>query len=401
MARTFAKLGPGSRLSDYISLGVLARRFPRATVDRVLRQCGRADRRQRDLPAPMMVYYVIALALYMQVSYGEVLRCLLEGLRWLQDAHQRAPAPSRSGISRARIRLGAEPLRRLHDEVVRPIAAPGDRDSWYAGRRLVSLDGSVLDLADEPSNREAFGAPGASRGAAAYPQLRFVSLVENGTHVLFGSRLGPYAESEITLARQLLPALEKDMLCLADRNFFGYPLWKQARGTGADLLWRVKKNLRLPVERRLEDGSYLSRVYSSERDRRRQTNGIKVRVIEYRLEGAGNAEPLYRLLTSLLDEAAAPAPELAALYHQRWEIETALDELKTHLRGSKIVLRSKTPELVRQEFWGLLLAHFAIRDWMRQAADKGCRDPRRLSYVHALRVVRRKLAMAVAMPPSG
>jgi len=379
MARTLAKLAPGSRLSDYISLGVLARRFPRATVDRVLRQCGRADRRQRDLPAPMMVYYVIALALYMQVSYGEVLRCLLEGLRWLQDAHQRAPAPSRSGISRARIRLGAEPLRRLHDEVVRPIAAPGDRDSWYAGRRLVSLDGSVLDLADEPSNREAFGAPGASRGAAAYPQLRFVSLVENGTHVLFGSRLGPYAESEITLARQLLPALEKDMLCLADRNFFGYPLWKQARGTGADLLWRVKKNLRLPVERRLEDGSYLSRVYSSERDRRRQTNGIKVRVIEYRLEGAGNAEPLYRLLTSLLDEAAAPAPELAALYHQRWEIETALDELKTHLRGSKIVLRSKTPELVRQEFGGLLLAHFAIRDWMRQAADKGCRDPRRLS----------------------
>ena len=148
---------------------------------------------------------------------------------------------------------------------------------------------------------------------------------------------------------------------------------------GADLLWRVKKNLRLPVERRLEDGSYLSRVYSSERDRRRQTNGIKVRVIEYRLEGAGNAEPLYRLLTSLLDEAAAPAPELAALYPQRWEIKTALDELKTHLRGSKIVLRSKTPELVRQEFWGLLLAHFAIRDWMRQAADKGCRDPRRLS----------------------
>ena len=401
MARTLAKLPPGSRLSDYISLGVLARRFPRSTVDRVLRQSGRTDQRQRDLPAPMMVYYVIALALYMQVSYGEVLRCLLEGLRWLQDAHQRAPAPSRSGISRARIRLGAEPLRRLHDEVVRPIAAPGERDSWYAGRRLVSLDGSVLDLADEPSNREAFGAPGASRGAAAYPQLRFVSLVENGTHVLFGSRLGPYAESEITLARQLLPALRKDMLCLADRNFFGYPLWKQARATGADLLWRVKKNLRLPLERRLADGSYLSRVYSSERDRRRQTNGMEVRVIEYRLEGVDNAEPLYRLLTSLLDEAAAPAAELAALYHQRWEIETALDELKTHLRGSKIVLRSKTPELVRQEFWGLLLAHFAIRDLMRQAAAKGRRDPRRISYVHAVRVVRRKLAMAVAIPPSG
>lgn len=401
MARTLAKLPPGSRISDYISLGVLARRFPRSTVDRVLRQSGSADRRQRDLPAPMMVYYVIALALYMQVSYREVLRCLLEGLSWLQDVHQRPPAPSRSGISRARIRLGAEPLRRLHDEVVRPIADPADRGSWYEGRRLVSLDGSVLDLADEPGNRQAFGRPGASRGASAYPQLRFVSLVENGTHVLFGSRMGPCAESEIALARQLLPALGKDMLCLADRNFFGYPLWKQARGTGADLLWRVKKNLRLPVERRCADGSYLSRICSREQDRRRRINGIQVRVIEYRLEGTGNAEPLYRLLTSLLDPAAAPAPQLAALYHQRWEIETALDELKTHLRGSKIVLRSKTPELVRQEFWGLLLAHFAIRDLMQQAAGKGRRDPHRLSCVHAVRVVRRKLAMAVAIPPSG
>ena len=401
MARTLAQLPPGSRITDYISLGVLARRFPRSTVDRVLRQSGRADRRQRDLPAPVMVYYVIALALYMQVSYREVWRCLLEGLSWRRAAPQRPAAASRSGISRARIRLGAEPLRQLHDELVRPIAGPASRGSWYGGRRLVSLDGSVLDLADEPGNLQAFGRPGASRGASAYPQLRFVSLVENGTHVLFGSRMGACAESEIALARQLLPALKKDMLCLADRNFFSDSLWKQARGTGAHLLWRVKKNLRLPVERPLADGSYLSRIYSCERDRRRQTNGIKVRVIEYRLEGVENAEPLYRLLTTLLDPAAAPAPELAALYPQRWEIETAFDELKTHLRGSKIVLRSKTPELVRQEFWGLLLAHFAIRDLMQEAAHKGQQDPDQLSYVHAVRLVRRKLAIAVALPPSG
>ena len=401
MARTLAQLPPGSRITDYISLGVLARRFPRSTVDRVLRQSGRADRRQRDLPAPVMVYYVIALALYMQVSYREVWRCLLEGLSWLRAAPERPAAASRSGISRARIRLGAEPLRQLHDELVRPIAGPASRGSWYGGRRLVSLDGSVLDLADEPGNLQAFGRPGASRGASAYPQLRFVSLVENGTHVLFGSRMGACAESEIALARQLLPALKKDMLCLADRNFFSDSLWKQARGTGAHLLWRVKKNLRLPVERPLADGSYLSRIYSCERDRRRQTNGIKVRVIEYRLEGVENAEPLYRLLTTLLDPAAAPAPELAALYPQRWEIETAFDELKTHLRGSKIVLRSKTPELVRQEFWGLLLAHFAIRDLMQEAAHKGQQDPDQLSYVHAVRLVRRKLAIAVALPPSG
>jgi len=401
MARTLAELPPGSRITDYISLGVLARRFPRSTIERVLRQSGKTDRRQRSLPAPVMVYYVIALALYMQVSYREVLRCLLEGLSWLRDAQERPAAASRSGISRARMRLGVEPLRQLHDEIVRPIARSSSRGAWCGGRRLVSLDGSVLDVADEPGNRQAFGRPGASRGAGAYPQLRFVSLVENGTHVLFGSRMGPYAESEITLARQLLAALEKNMLCLADRNFFSYPLWKQARETGADLLWRGKKNLRLPVERRLADGSYLSRVYSCDRDRRRQINGIEVRVVEYRLQGVDKAEPFYRLLTSLLDSAAAPAPELAALYHERWEIETAFDELKTHLRGSKMVLRSKTPELVRQEFWGLLLAHFAIRDLMYEAADKGGRDPHRLSYVHAVRVVRRKLAIAAAIPPSG
>ena len=400
MARTLARLPPGSRITGYISLGVLARRFPRSTVDRVLRRCGKSGRRQRDLPAPVMVYYVIALALYMQVSYREVWRCLLEGLRWLGAAPP-GPAASRSGISRARIRLGAEPLRQLHDEVVQPIAGPASRGAWYGGRRLVSLDGSVLDLADEPGNWQAFGPPGASRGASAYPQLRFVSLLENGTCVLFGSRMGPCAESEIALARQLLPALQKDMLCLADRNFFSYPLWKQARGTGADLLWRVKKNLRLPLERLLADGSYLSRIYSCERDRRRQTNGIEVRVIEYRLEGVEDAEPLYRLLTSLLDPVQAPAQQLAALYHERWEIETAFDELKTHLRGSKIVLRSKTPELVRQEFWGLLLAHFAIRDLMQEAADKGHKDPGQLSCAHAVRLVRRKLAIAVAIPPSG
>ena len=295
-------------------------------------------------------------------------------------------------------------LRPVVAEAIAGGAAAVPHTGWVVGRvgRVIGERTAVVAPNRVVPVFEQVRVPGAARGGPRDPRLRFVSRVDNGTHVLFGSRLGPYAESEITLARQLLPALEKDMLCLADRNFFGYPLWKQARGTGADLLWRVKKNLRLPVERRLEDGSYLSCVYSSERDRRRQTNGIKVRVIEYRIEGAGNAEPLYRLLTSLLDEAAAPAPELAALYHQRWEIKTALDELKTHLRGSKIVLRSKPPELVRQEFWGLLLAHFAIRDWMRQAADKGCRDPRAGSPTcMPLRVVRRKLAMAVAMPPSG
>ena len=190
------------------------------------------------------------------------------------------------------------------------------------------------------------------------------------------------------------------MLCLADRNFFGFDLWKKAHTTGADLLWRIKKNLRLPCEKRLSDGSYLSTIYRSDKDRRRGANGIRVRVIEYTLEGVANAEPIYRLLTSILDPDQAPAEELAALYHERWEIETALDELKTHLRGSKIVLRSKTPDLVRQEFYGLMMTHFAVRGLMHEAALKAREDPDRLSFLHAVRVVRRKLPHFVAIPPS-
>ena len=191
------------------------------------------------------------------------------------------------------------------------------------------------------------------------------------------------------------------MLCLADRQFFGHALWGEAAATGADLLWRVKRNLRLPREARLADGSYLSTIYPGEKDRRHRTTGTRVRVVEYRLEGVADAEPLYRLVTTILDPAAAPAAELAALYHERWEVEGAPAELKTRLRGARMVLRSKTPELVRQEFWGLLLAHFAVRGLMHEAALRADEDPDRLSFLHAVRVVRRKLPLFAALPPSG
>ena len=239
MARTRAALPPGSRITDYISLGVMTRWFPRHKVDGVLWDCGRASRRQRDLPAHVMVYYVIALALFMQSSYREVLRCLLEGLQWLQDPATPLKVAGDSGISQARSRLGVEPIERLHDELIRPLATKKTRGSFYRQWRLVSLDGSTLDVADQAANRAAFGYPGASRGASAFPQLRFVSLLENGTHVLFASRMGPCSRGEITLAKQVLPALKQGMLCLADRNFLGYQLWRQARQTGAQLLWRA------------------------------------------------------------------------------------------------------------------------------------------------------------------
>jgi hypothetical protein len=400
MAGTLAGLPAGIRLSDHISLGVIARTFPMEEVRWVLAETGKASERERDLPAHVMVYYAIALSLYMTASTREVLRCLLEGLRWLWGA-EAVRVAGKSGISQARVRLGEAPLRRLYERVVRPIATAITKGAWYRAWRLVSLDGSCLDVADTEANGAAFGRPGASRGESAFPQLRFVALVENGTHVLFGARLGGFGEGETTLARAALPALRPGMLCLADRQFFGHALWQEAAATGADLLWRVKHNARLPREAVLADGSYLTTIYPSEKDRRHRTQGIRVRAIEYRLEGVAEAETLYRLVTTILDPAQAPAADLAALYHERWEIEGALAELKTHLRGARVVLRSKTPELVRQEFWGLLLAHFAVRGLMHEAALRANEDPDRLSFLHAVRVVRRKLPLYAALPPSG
>jgi hypothetical protein len=400
MARTVAILPEGSRITDFISLGVIAKAFPVSKVHAVLRTTGKASVRQRDLPAHVVIYYVIALALYMQSSYREVLRCLLEGVQWLLDPSATVKVAGKSGVSQARTRLGSEPLRQLHDEVVQPIAVRATRGAWYRSWKLVSMDGSTLDVADDPANDEAFGRPSASRGSSAYPQIRFVSLVENGTHVLFGTQMAGYRTSEIALARAVLPNLLPGMLCMADRLFFGFSLWKDASSTGADLLWRIKKNTRLACEERLPDGSYLSHIYPSEQDRQRKTNGIKVRVIDYCLDGVPDTEPIYRLLTTILDHEKAPAQELAALYHERWEIETALDELKTHLRGAKTVLRSKTPDLVRQEFYGLMMAHFAIRGLMHEAALKADDDPDRISFLHAVRVIRRKLPGFAAIPPS-
>lgn len=401
MARTIAELPSGTRITDFISLGVLTKTIPLAAIQAVLSSSGKASVRQRDLPAHVVVYYVIALALYMQSSYREVLRCLFEGIQWLLGPGAIVKVAGKSGISQARTRLGWKPIQQLHDNIVKPIAVESTKGAWYRSWRLVSMDGSTLDTADEKDNEKTFGRPSVNRGSSAFPQVRFVSLVENGTHVLFGTRMGGIETGEITLAKQVVASLVKGMLCLADRNFYGFALWNQARATGADLLWRIKKNLRLPREKQLPDGSYLSRIYASEKEQRHSENGIVVRVVEYRLEGVPGSEPIYRLLTTILDPEAAPATELAALYHERWEIETALDELKTHLRGSRIVLRSKTPDLVRQEFYGLMLAHFAVRGLMHEAALRANEDTDRLSFLHSVRVVRRKIARFASIPPSG
>lgn len=401
MARAVAGLPAGTRLTDFISLGALTSRFPLTTIHRVLEETGCQSQRQRQLPAHVMVYYVIALALYMQVSYGEVLRCLVEGLDWLGLPVQQLRTTGKSGISQARLRLGAAPMRRLYEEVVQPIATPATGGAWYRAWRIVSVDGSTLDVADTAPNALAFGRPGTARGRAGFPKIRFVTLLENGTHVCFAAHIDAYTVGEPTLAQQVLPQLVRGMLCLADRGFFGYELWTLARAAGADLVWRVRAAQILPCTRRLADGTYLSRLYPSSADRARDRHGIDVRVVEYCLEGSKDATTLYRLVTTILVPEAAPGQELAALYHERWEIEGAFDEFKTHLRGRQIVLRSKSPELVRQEVYGLLLAHFAIRSVMHQAALKADVDPDTVSFTHAVRVIRRKLPRYGALSPSG
>jgi len=266
MARTVACLPAGSRITDYISLGVVAKFFPREKVDAALEKTKRSSIRERDLPAHVVVYYVIALALYMRSSYREVLRCLLEGVQWLLDPSAIVKVAGKSGISQARSRLGVEPVQALYDAVVSPIAETQTKGAWFREWRLLSLDGSTLDVADTAENEEAFGRPGASRGGSAFPKIRFVALLENGTHVLWAGRMARYSTDELTLAEDVVPALRKGMLCLADRFFPSHKLWNAAARTGADLLWRTRKNAKLEVNKRFPDGSYLSRIYPSTSD---------------------------------------------------------------------------------------------------------------------------------------
>ena len=406
MARTAADLPAGMRLTDHLSLGVLTAQFPMELVEQVLFETERCSERERALPAHLMIYYAIALALYAEVSTREVLRCVVEGARWLGDPTT-TTMPSKSGISQARTRLGSAPLEALYRRVVTPVADAGTPGAWYRGWRVMSLDGTTLDVGDTVANVQAFGRPASARGVnatGAFPQLRIVGLLENGTHAICGAELGAYDTSEVVLAAAVVPRLTGEMLCLADRGLLGYDLWGAAAATGAALLWRAGVTFTLPMLERFADGSYRSALRRNSQCTSPDRAPRSVRVIEYTLPGVPTARGTYRLVTTILEPARAPAVELAARYHERWEMETAFDELKTHLRGAQRVLRSKTPDLVRQEAWGVLLAHFAIRALMHEAALGAlpkARDPDTLSFTHALRVTRRTLPHVAALPPSG
>jgi hypothetical protein len=381
------------RLSDHISIGVLTRVFPPEVVDAVIAEAGRGERRRRLLPARVVVYYVLAMALFGDASYEEVMRQLVEGLAWESGWERAWAVPDKASISKARRRLGPEPLELLFAAVASPVAGAKTRGAFYRGLRVMSLDGTCLDVADTPANAQALGRPGSSRrvGGGAFPQLRLVGLAESGTHAICDVAPGPYETPENTLADELVGSLRAGMLCLADRGVYSSKRFRAASETGAQLLWRVRTDLLLPRERVLGDGSFLTRIYPSQTEQRAGRNGLTVRAVEYGLHDPRRApaEQRYRLLTTLLEPDGAPAGELAALYGQRWELEGAFDELKTHQRGPRIVLRSKDPDGVYQEAYGYLCTHYAIRRLMHDAALTADLDPDRLSFTRSLRAARR------------
>lgn len=399
---------PGRRFADGVSIGVLTRILHRDLIDEVLARTGKTEQRSRLLPARVVVYYVLALCLFFDDSYEEVMRKLVNGLRFLGSWVDDWRVPSASAISQARTRLGAEPLEELFWDVARPMAGPGRVGSWFQGFRIMAIDGVVLDVPDTDDNRAEFGKSGGDLKTSAFPQVRAVGLGECGTHAIVAVAFDSWRVYERELAERLLDHLEQNMLVLADRGFYSYELWQKFTAAGATLVWRIKDDLDLPVLEWLPDGSYRSELIpplmkyqlrSGKRNTIPETVRIPIRVAEYMVSNRGETETI-RIITSVLDHERAAAVDMAVLYQQRWEFEITLDEIETHQMSKNRVLRSKTPELVKQEIWALLLTHYAVRDFMREAADDIGQDTDRISFIRSLRVIRRQVLNQAGFSPS-
>jgi hypothetical protein len=412
---TGAQEPPGGRLTDHISLGVLSAAFSRDLIEEVLGVTGRREKRSRLLPAHVMVRYVIALGLFFGQAYEEVMRQMTGALQSLGSWDQGWKVPSTSAITQARQRLGAEPLRELFHRAAVPAADLGTTGAWLRGRRLMAIDGTSFDVPDTAANVAAFGRKGSGPKASAFPKLQVVSLSECGTHAQVAAAMGSCRTGERELAARLAGPAEEDMLITADAGFYSWQLWDLYAGTGAALCWRAGASVALPLVRRLADGSYLALIFAPDTTARRKAALLAaarageqvdadlariVRAAEYTVpdRGAEDSE-LICVITTLLDPAELTAAEMAFAYHQRWEHESGLDEIKTHLRAAGGILRSQSPDLVEQEMWGLLLAHYAIRDLMCRAADQAGHDPDRVSFLRAVRVVRRQIDEPAAFPP--
>jgi hypothetical protein len=405
------------RLTDRISLGVLTRLFHRDLVDEVIAETGRREQRSRLLPAHVVFYFVLAMTLFAGDGYEEVMRRLVGGLRFLRSWSSQWSVPTTSAMSQARARLGEEPLREMFDRVATPIGSPGDTGCWFGRYRVMAIDGVVLDTADTPENNAVFSHSNSGVKESAFPAVRVVALAECGTRAMVAAAIGSGRVGERTLAPRLLDRVEPDMLILADRGFYGYDLWVGCREAGAEVAFRVGSNMNLPVLETYPDGSYRSVLIR--RDIQRQVRqkarrrggypdgdltvleaaGIPCRVIEYSITNRDSNDDIICLITSVMDHGLAPAHELAALYHDRWEFELALREIELHHIHHRRVLRSRSPEMVRQEIWATLLAHYAIRHLIHEAADSIDVDPDRLSFLRTLRIVRRQVTDQAGFSP--
>jgi hypothetical protein len=368
--------------------------LPVQRIDFILQLSGRVEQRQRRLPARSMTLFVVAMSLFPELSIPQVWRRL--------HPAQETPEPVESAFVQARARLGVTPLRKLFHEVAQPIATSDTRGAFYRGMRLMALDGTVLDMPDTPANAALFGRPQSGRSEGAFPQVRLLVLCELGTHVVCGLNLRPLKYGEQCMVRGLLPRLPAGSLLLWDRNFLSYELIQAVLQHGAHLLARAKSNLVLEPIEHLPDGSYLAKIYPTPKDRRHDRHGIVVRVIEYTHDDPGRpgCGQRHRLITDLLDPSQLPAEEAPLVYHERWEEELALDEIKTHLNGRDVPLRSKTPRGVVQELYGLMLAHLIIRRTMHDAAVSQDIDPDRLSFTDSYRVLQSHLPEAPHKAPA-
>lgn len=386
--------------------------FRRDLIEEILAEAGKREQRSRLLPAHVVVYYVLALALFFGEGYDEVMRKLVGGLRFLKNWDRAWKVPSTSAISQARARLGEKPMKALFDRVAVPMAQRSTRGAWLGDWRVMAIDGVVLDMPDTAANNAEYTHSSGGKGPGAFPAVRVVALAECGTHAIIDAALGTWHTSEHTLADGVIRSLDPDMLLLADRGFYSYNYWSQARNTGANLLFRVGANMNLAVIERYPDGSYRSallppRAQSPVRKlaARRgdlsilEAGGTACRVVEYTIDNGDNPSEIIRLITSVLDWQLAPAHELAALYHDRWEIELSFREIEIHQVGHGRVLRSKSPEMVRQEIWAILLVHYAIRCLMQEAADTADVDPDRVSFLRSLQIIRRQITGQADFPP--
>jgi hypothetical protein len=406
MARNKKTLTSKVDLNNVISYGFLSSICPKKLIDNILVKLDKSTKRVRLFPAAAVVYFVITMSLWREAPVEEILRILVENINIINDGKYVVNCPNKASISEARTKLGSEVMRHLADAVLKPVAPLEFQQAWYKNMRLMAFDGSTFNLPDERLNAEYYGYPSSKQGNPAFPQARVLGLVETGTHVVTAAEIGPYRRSETEMARSIIGSgkIQNDMLILADRGFYGYDLWLRALSTGAKLLWRAKINLILPEEKRLPDGSYISTVYDSRN--KRDCSPVKVRVIEYKLnhheenvDCNQNSLPFYRLLTNIFDHELAPANELAALYHERWEIESLYGEFKSGLCNNSTIIRSKTPVLVEQELWGLIILHFALRQLMAKVAWETKQDPDKLSFKKTVYILRRKMPQFAAFSP--